>query len=147
MAKDFKDLSLPLNKVIELGQVDRWLRGIADIVPQPTDHTQEVMQERELHASLPGLTVAVLDSNAHILPFAEGNLVEQSDITRMKGFQQLIQSASRSNVRVDIESVGNAALEVNFEPDEPFSRSQVFGATYANVIPALIGAKPGGVRK
>jgi hypothetical protein len=141
MAKDFKDLSLPLNKVIELGQVDRWLRGIADIVPQPTDHAEQVMQERELHASLPGVTVAVLDSNAHILPFAETNLIEQSDITRMKGFQQLIQSASRSNVRVDIESVGGAALEVIFEPDEPFSRSQVFGATYANVIPAVIGAK------
>ncbi len=147
MAKDIKDLSLPLNKVIELGQVDRWLRGIADIVPHPTDHSDDVQQERELHASLPGLTVAVLDSNAHILPFAETNLVEQSDITRMKGFQQLIQSASRSNVRVDVDSVGGAALEVNFEPDEPFSRSQVFGATYANVIPAVIGAKPMGVRK
>jgi hypothetical protein len=146
MAKDIKDLSLPLNKVIELGQVDRWLRGIADIVPQPTDHSDDVMQERELHSSLPGLTVSVLNSNAHILPFAETDLVEKSDITRMKGFQQLIQSASRSNVRVDIDSVGGAALEVNFEPDEPFSRSQVFGATYANVIPAVIGAKPG-IRK
>ena len=141
MAKDIKDLSLPLNKVIELGQVDRWLRGIADIVPQPTDHSDDVMQERELHASLPGVTVAVLDSNAHILALAETSLIDQSDITRMKGFQQLIQSASRSNVRVDIESVGGAALEVNFDPDEPFSRSQVFGATYANVIPAVIGAK------
>lgn len=141
MAKDIKDLSLPLNKVIELGQVDRWLHGIADIVPQPTDHSDDVMQERELHASLPGVTVAVLDSNAHILALAETSLIDQSDITRMKGFQQLIQSASRSNVRVDIESVGGAALEVNFEPDEPFSRSQVFGATYANVIPAVIGAK------
>lgn len=141
MAKDIKDLSLPLNKVIELGQVDRWLRGIADIVPQPTDHSDDVMQERELHASLPGVTVAVLDSNAHILALAETSLIDQSDITRMKGFQQLIQSASRSNVRVDIESVGGVALEVNFEPDEPFSRSQVFGATYANVIPAVIGAK------
>ena len=147
MAKDIKDLSLPLNKVIELGQVDRWLRGIANIVPHPTDHSDEVLQERELHASLPGLTVAVLDSNAHILPFAETNLVEQSDITRMKGFQQLIQSASRSNVRVDVDSVGGAALEVNFEPDEPFSRSQVFGATYTNVLPAVIGAKPIGIRK
>ncbi len=147
MAKDIKDLSLPLNKVIELGQVDRWLRGIATIVPHPTDHSDDVLQERELHASLPGLTVAVLDCNAHILPFAETNLVEQSDITRMKGFQQLIQSASRSNVRVDVDSVGGAALEVNFEPDEPFSRSLVFGATYANVIPAVIGTKPMGIRK
>ena len=121
--------------------MDRWLRGIADIVPQPTDHSDDVMQERELHASLPGVTVAVLDSNAHILAFAETSLIDQSDITRMKGFQQLIQSASRSNVRVDIESVGGVALEVNFEPDETFSRSQVFGATYANVIPAVIGAK------
>ncbi|HYD18381.1 MAG TPA: hypothetical protein VEF76_07875 [Patescibacteria group bacterium] len=141
MSKDIKDMSLPINRFIELGQVDAWLRGIADIVPHPAETGDKVMQERELHASVPGLTVNVLDSNLHVLPLADRHLIDSEDITRMKGFHNLIHAASRNNVRVDIENIGGSALEVAFEPDEPFSRSLVFGATYANVLPTLFGTQ------
>ena len=139
MSRDFKDKSLPLDKVIELGSIDRWLRDIAKMVPKPADPGNSFSQERDLHSVIPGYEVTALDPNMHVLPFASRDLITDSDIGRMKGFQSLMATASQKNVRVDIASINGDAIEINFEPDEPFSRSRAFGASYANVLPAIFG--------
>ncbi len=147
MSRDFKDKSLPLDKVIELGSIDRWLRDIAKIVPKPADPGHSFSQERDLHSVVPGYDVAALDPHMHVLPFASRDLITEADIERMKGFQSLMATASQKNVRVDISSVNGDAIEINFEPDEPFSRSQAFGVSYANVLPAIFGGPAMALKK
>lgn len=141
MSRDFRDKSLPLDKIIELGSIDRWLRGISDIVPKPSDPGHSFSQERDLH-SVSGIEVTHLDANMHVMPFASRDLIANCDIECLRGFQSLITASSKNNVRVDIKSVNGDALEVLFEPDEQFSRSMVFGASYHNVLPAMFGIKP-----
>lgn len=140
MSKDSKGQSAEFKRVLELGAVDLWLRGLADLVPKPSDPDYGFSQERDLHSVMPGIEVAHLDTNVHILPFAAHNIVGDRDIERIRGFQSLMATASQKNVRVDVENVNGDALEVTFDPDEPFSRSRAFGASYANVLPAIFGA-------
>lgn len=140
MSKDFKDKSLPLDKVIELGKIDRWLRDLAGLVPHPTDPGEKFSQERELHASVPGFEVARLNSNHHVLSFNSRDLIADRDIEAMRGFGMVMKTAAQRNVRIDVSSVNGDALEISFDPEETFSRSQAFGASYANVLPVLFGA-------
>lgn len=147
MSKDFKDMKSVHQRMMELGSIDRWLRGVAGIVPQPSPPDYSFSQERDMH-SITGLEVAYLDSNLHILPFGDTGKVADDEIEKMKGFRDIVNAASQNNVRVDIANVSGSALEISFDPDEPFSRSRIFGASYANVLPALFGSKPPvGVKK
>lgn len=139
MSKDIKDKSLPLDKVIELGKIDRWLRGIADLVPHPSDPGERFSQERDLHAKVPGFDVAALDSNHHVLSFNSRDLIGDKDIEGMRGFGMVMKTAAQRNVRIDVSSVNGDALEISFDPEETFARSRAFGASYANVLPVLFG--------
>lgn len=129
MRNNINEIELPLQKVIDLGEIDRWLRGIAQIVPQ-----QDMRKGRN------GIPNAMHDFNRHIMSYAAHGLIGDADVERMVGFRQLISASSKNNVRVDITAPAAGALEVNFGPHEPFSRSRVFGASYANVLPALFGS-------
>lgn len=146
MSKDINDMKSVHQRVMELGSIDRWLRGIADIVPQPVPPDFSFSQERDMH-SLTGLEVTYLDTNLHILSLDDANAVADEEIEKMKGFRDLVNAASHQNVRVDISNIGGSGLEIAFEPDEPFSRSRIFGASYTNVLPAFFGVKPMGMKK
>lgn len=139
MSRDFKDKNQPLDKVIELGSIDRWLRGIAEIVPHPIDPGHSFTQERDMHAKSSSFGMEHLDANVHVLPFNSRDLINDRDIEGMKGFLRLMNAAARRDVRVDVASVHGDALEITFAPDEPFSQSKAFGASYVNVIPAFFG--------
>ena len=139
MSHDFSNIKLPLQKVIELGQIDRWLRGIAEIVPHPAPSEPRFSPERDMHSG--ALTVVPQDFNTHILAINAKSLVGTDDIERMVGFRNLLSAASKQNVRVDISSADGKSLEVSFDPDEVFSRSRVFGASYSNVLPAIFSKR------
>jgi len=138
MSRDINEISFPLQKVIDMGEIDRWLRGISRIVPQPASPATPDADDETA-----GLAVSLNAFNRHIMTASTQGLVGDDDVEQMVGFRQLMNAASRNNVRVDIASPGHGALEVNFEPGEPFSASRVFGASYTNVIPALFGRAPG----
>ncbi len=140
MSHDFSNIKLPLQKVIELGQIDRWLRGVAEIVPHPAPVDARFSPERDLHSN--GLSVVQQDFNTHILTINAKSHVGTEDIERMVGFRNLLSAASKQNVRVDVNSEDGKSLEVSFDPDEVFARSRVFGASYANVLPAIFTRKP-----
>ncbi|MBI1215345.1 MAG: hypothetical protein GC185_05950 [Alphaproteobacteria bacterium] len=141
MSKDINELALPLQKVIDMGEIDRWLRGISRIVPQPASH------ETAREETTEGMSVLMQNFNRHSMSYSTQGLIDDSDVEKMVGFRQLINASSKNNVRVDITSLGEGSLEVSFEPDEPFSRSRVFGASYTNVIPSLFGGTNGATLK
>jgi len=134
MSQDFKDLSLPLQKVIDLGEIDRWLRGVAEIVPQRnTPLEAQAIPVPHPHGE------SLQNFNAHTLYFGNSHLIDAADIERMVGFRQLLTAASQQNVRVDVTDMGSGHIEVAFDPDAPFSRSRIFEASYANVLPVIFG--------
>jgi len=132
MSYEIKELKLPLQKVIELGTIDRWLRGIAKIVPLRA--TPAAAKDAE--AEVGGLSSLRQDFNTHTLSINRSSLVGTDDIERMVGFRSLLNAASANNVSLNVSSVDGAALEIAFDPDKNFSRSHIFGASYANVLPA-----------
>lgn len=132
MSYEINNLSLPLQKVIDLGEIDRWLRGVARIVPQ-----HSLAQPQATGSS--GLQVEEHDFNTHTLYYGNSHLITTGDIERMVGFRQLLAAASQQNIRVDVDDLGGGQIEVSFIPDKTFSQSRVFGASYNNVLPALFG--------
>jgi hypothetical protein len=141
MSKDINNLELPLQKVLDLGEIDRWLRGVAQLVPKPVDPPrQRFSQERDMHSA--ALEVTHHDFNTHTICYGTHDLIETGEIEQRVGFRQLLNACSKANVRVDVSLVRHGALEVAFDPDEPFSRSQIFGASYSNVLPAMFGLRP-----
>ena len=132
MSHEFSNLSLPLQKVIDLGEIDRWLRGVAGIVPQRSIASPETSIAADIH-------VEAHDFNTHTLYYGNSHLITTGDIERMVGFRQLLTAASQQNIRVDVDDLGGGQIEVAFVPDKTFSQSRVFGASYSNVLPALFG--------
>ena len=133
MSKDLNNLDLPMQKVLSLGEIDRWLRGLVHLVPKPEKAHAEPAQTE-------GMEVEFLDVNTHIMPY-DTPLIENEDIERMHGFRQLVAACSQANVKVEMALPGHSAVQVIFEPAEAFSRSMIFGTTYANVLPVMFGAK------
>ncbi len=128
---------MPLQKVIDLGEIDRWLRGVAEIVPA-----------RSRHDNPPETTRSDTDHDfhSHSLHYGNSHLITERDIERMVGFRQVLSSASQQNVRVDIDNHGGGHMEVSFTPDEPFRASHVFGACYTNVLPVIFARQPASAR-
>lgn len=132
MSNRFNGISLPLQKVIDLGEIDRWLRGVAEIVPGRIISSS---------SSVCSLSDGAHDFHSHSLHYGNSHLITERDIERMVGFRQLLASASQQNVRVDIDDHGGGHLEVCFTPNEPFRRSRVFGACYTNVLPVIFSPR------
>ncbi|MEZ0262737.1 MAG: hypothetical protein ACAH80_17155 [Alphaproteobacteria bacterium] len=123
-----------MQKVLSLGEIDRWLRGLVHLVPKHEKNQPQQQMQTE------GMEVEFLDVNTHIMPY-DTPLIENEDIERMHGFRQLVAACSQANVKVDMALPGHSAVQVVFEPAEAFSRSMIFGTTYANVLPVMFGAK------
>ena len=135
MSNHFNNLSLPLQKVIDLGEIDRWLRGVAELVPLSAETAQGSAQSRE--SCTDAYEVTAHDFNTHALYYGNSHLISGGDIERMVGFRQLLAAASQRNIRLDVSDHGGGHLEVSFTPDEPFRASRIFGASYANVLPVI----------
>lgn len=122
------DLSLPLQHVLHLGEMDRWLRGIAHIVPPRNPRRP---------ASDDGL---LRDFNRYVLKARAEIPVAAKDVQTLTGFRQLVAMASQKNVRLDIAD-HDGVLVVAFLPDQAFAHSVIFGANYTNILPALFGGQ------
>ena len=134
MSFDIMDLDLPLQKTLDAGEIDRWLRGLAAMVPRASDPKHDISQERDLPV-IAGMTVTELDMNTHVLGYGSYEKIKEADIEKMVGFTRLTDACKQGNVRIDIINHGKGSLEVTFEPEESFSSSRVFNRNFANVVP------------
>jgi hypothetical protein len=116
MSFEINDLQLPLQKLIDAGIVDSWLRGIALLTPQ----------------GLP-------DLNHYTHKFDPHSGITPREIERLQGFRQLLQSCAKNDVCVDISNAEPGKLTVAFDPGAPFAQSKVFNSAYARVIPVAFG--------
>lgn len=115
MLNNINKLKLPLREILELGKVDSWLRGIADITPR----------------SLPEQPY---NMNLYTLAFS-GILIGPKNIHKMSGFQKLLKASLRNDVRVDVRLSNEGSIEVQFDPESSFSKSTLFGEAPARVLP------------
>ncbi len=137
MSKDINNMERSFQKVIEVGEIDRWLRDMLPMMPRTS--SDSIQQEREMHTA--GYEVTHHDFNTHTITLSEANLIDQTDIERMVGFGKLLAACSQVDMRVDVSLLHHGALEVAFNPEESFARSQIFGASYSNVVPVVFGLK------
>lgn len=134
MSKDISNMELPLQKVIDLGEIDRWLREIIPVMPRNSgDNPPDIRTA--------AYEVTHHDFNTHTMAYGTHNLIDNVDIEKMVGFRRLVTACSQANMRVDVTLLGQGNLEVAFTPEEAFSRSRIFGASYANVLPVMFGLK------
>lgn len=136
MSKDIKHLKPSVDKTINMGIIDSWLRGICGMVPQST-----IAKSFQPDSGIEGFEVIHLDVNTHNLAYGSHEAIEQQDIRDMFGFKKLITTCSENNVRLDLTDMGQGNLVVDFTPGEPFSSSNIFGFKYTNVIPGLFTPK------
>lgn len=132
--------SLPLRKFIVLGEVDRWLRGLVDMVPAPSNEAQEIPQESALHTA-GYMDVSYMDFYHHNLAFGENTGISPEDIKPLTGFRNLIAACSRNNIGVDVQEVCSGNIEVAFDPHAPFSKSSIFGKVANETISSLVCGK------
>lgn len=137
MSNHFNSISLPLQKVIDLGEIDRWLRGVAELVPLPEQPEDTSSSLQGCNEDADGFLLSEHDFNSHCLHFGNSHLITSGDIERMVGFRQLLATASQHNIRLDVSDHGGGHLEVCFTPTEPFKGSRIFGASYTNVLPVM----------
>ena len=137
MSKDFKHLKPAVDRTINLGIIDNWLRGVCGMVPESSAKKQPSTQEQEIE----GMDVVFLDANTHTLSYGSHELIKEADIEKMVGFAQLVKACSQNNVRLDFANAGQGNLVVDFTPEEPFTKSEVFGAKFTNVLPGVFGMK------
>ena len=146
MSNHFNSLSLPLQKVIDLGEIDRWLRGVAELVPLPERMNTARSAPQDSDEDADGFLLSEHDFNSHCLHFGNSHLITSVDIERMVGFRQLLTTASQLNIRLDINDHGGGHLEVCFSPEAPFRDSRIFGASYTNVLPVMFARRNGAGR-
>ena len=103
-----KKLSPQMNKIIRLGEIDRWLRGLADMVAK--------------HAS------ALPMHMDHLLPKSAGDL-SQANIEDTIGFRRLIASCALKNTGLQVEMSQDDNLNISFPDGKEFSDSVIFGVS------------------
>ncbi len=122
MASKVKCLGYEMQKVIDLGLIDQWLRGLCEIVPRSAlTHPRPVDDE----------------FNTHLIAYECTDAINTLHIQNLTGFHQLLSASAQQNVAVDIYLRKNGYLMVSFKPERQFKLSQVFNARYMNVVPRL----------
>lgn len=122
MANKIKSLGYEMRRVIDLGLIDNWLRGLSQIAPRPLSRDAKDYAD---------------DFNAHMLGYDCANGIEATHIQNLTGCRQLLTTCSKHDISVNVEIKENGYLSVIFKPELDFRHSAVFGASYRNVLPTL----------
>lgn len=122
MANKIKSLGHEMQRVIDLGLIDHWLRGLSQITPRP------VSRDAQDYAD---------DFNTHLIAYDCVDSIDAAQIQNLAGCRQLLATASKNNVYVELKIIDDGHLSVTFHPELEFKRSTVFGASYHNVLPTL----------
>jgi hypothetical protein len=128
---------ISMQKVVDLGIIDSWLRGVAVLAPPGADPRDDVMQEFNLHTApvMKRRPDELPDLNRHTLSHDSAASISHGEIRAMPGFRRLLQACSRNDVRIDVTDLGGGRLEALFQPDEPFLQSRIFGGCHIAALP------------
>lgn len=122
MANKIKSLGHEMQRVIDLGLIDHWLRGLSQIAPRPVSRTAEDYAD---------------DFNTHLIGYDSVDSIDAAHIQNLTGCRQLLATCSKNNIFVDLKMSNDGHLSVTFQPELEFKHSTVFGASYHNVLPTL----------
>ncbi|MCK5658997.1 MAG: hypothetical protein KAH96_03880 [Alphaproteobacteria bacterium] len=111
MPKNIKSLRLPIQKVMALGKIDRQLRSISEVTPRFLDT-----------ADKPASTF-MYDPYKHTINYTFP--IKIDEITKMVGFQRLLNACFEKDVMITIEASDAKTLNIQFEPTSHFSKSSV----------------------
>lgn len=126
MANKIKSLGHEMQRVIDLGLIDHWLRGLSQIAPRPTSRDPADYAD---------------DFNTHLIAFDCVDSIQASHIQNLAGCRQLLATCSKHDIVIDLKISNDGHLSVTFRPELEFKHSTVFGASYHNVLPTLF-ARP-----
>lgn len=121
MANKYKSLGQEMQRVIDLGLIDRWLRGLGDLVPRADMHDEDGF-------------------NTHLIAFDSCDSIAAEHIQPLTGCRQLLAGCSQQDVAIEMDFLPDGHLCVAFKPEAAFSRSRIFGASYHNIVPVAFGA-------
>lgn len=122
MANKIKSLGHEMQRVIDLGLIDHWLRGLSQIAPRP------ISRDPDDYAD---------DFNTHLIAYDSIDSIDAAQIQNLTGCRQLLATCNKNNVLVDLKISNDGHLSVAFQPEFEFNKSTVFGASYHNVLPTL----------
>jgi len=124
MAKDIKSLRLPIQRAIAFGEIDRRLRDISKVTP----HFLDTMDKPT--------STFIYDPYKHTISYTP--LIKIDEITKMIGFQKLLDACFEKDVMITIESSDVQTINIQFEPTSHFSKSSVFGTSYENTCQTIL---------
>lgn len=113
--KPAASLSETMQHFIDLGLIDSWLRGLANIVP----HRQETS-----HRTSPLLAG---DFNTHMVGYENPDIISAEKITHLRGFQSLLQKARQKNIAFSCYNASEGYLKIVFHPEKGFTETRIFG--------------------
>lgn len=122
MADKIKALGHEMQRVIDLGLIDNWLRGLSQIAPRP------VSRDAADYAD---------DFNTHLIGYDCVDSIKPDHIQNLAGCRQLLATCSKHDVFVEVKFSKDGYLSIKFQPELQFNNSVVFGASYHNVLPTL----------
>ena len=125
MANKIKSVSLEMQRVIDVGLIDCWLRGLCDITPRPR-HGQPADDG---------------GYNTHMIYFDSAEAIGSADIIKMTGLGQLLTGCTQHDVGVNIKLADEHHLRVEFKPELSFAATAVFDTAYGNVVPTVFKRK------
>lgn len=111
-----------MQRAIDLGLIDNWLRGLSQIVPRPLSRQAQDYLD---------------DFNTHLIGYDCVDGITITDLQNLTGCRQLLAACSKNNISIEIKTNKDGYLSVSFKPELEFKYSKVFGASYHNVSPAL----------
>ena len=114
-----------MQRVIDLGLIDSWLRGLSEIIPRPR------------HGSLPHDNTY----NTHMIYFDSAEHIGSEDIVKLTGLGQLLTGCTQQDIGLNVRLHDENHLRVEFKPDLPFASTSVFDTAYGNVVPTSFKRK------
>ncbi len=114
-----------MQRVIDLGLIDSWLRGLSEIIPRPR------------HGTMP-------DDNAyntHMIYFDSAEHIGSTDISKLTGLGQLLTGCTQQDIGITVTLDDERHLRVEFRPELPFASTTVFETGYGNVVPTSFKRK------
>lgn len=106
-------LSETMQRFIDLGLIDSWLRGLTDIVPYRHSFSETSPAEGAF--------------NTHMIGYETAGAITPEQVINLRGFQKLVACAESRDIAFSCHNGTEGYLKITFHPDRPFSATRIFG--------------------
>lgn len=131
MSRDINHLKNALNKADMLGVVDTWLNAVRFAVQAAVENHEDKTPAPKVE----GMDVAELVENTHVLAYNAKARLPQTEIEKLQGYNALLDTCRAKNVCLILADTGTGSLIADFTPGDAFANSEIFGKSFANVVP------------